>query len=183
GDERMQLKWFVTSAVFLFVALLAWAPYSPSLSSTPPWFVVVLASLAFSFAFVAIGVAVLKYRLYEIDVVINKAVVYGTLAVFIPLVYVGLVIGVGTLVGNTRSPLLAAIAAAVIAVAFQPLRQRAGRLASRFVYGKRATPYEVLSDFSERMAGTYSVEDVLPRTARMLAEGTGAVRSDVWLVI
>jgi signal transduction histidine kinase len=110
-------------------------------------------------------------------------VVYGTLAVFITLVYVGLVAGVGTLVGNTRSPLLAAIAAAVIAVAFQPIRQRAARLANRIVYGKRATPYEVLSDFAERMAGAYAVEDVLPRTARMLAEGTGAIRSDVWLLV
>jgi signal transduction histidine kinase len=71
----------------------------------------------------------------------------------------------------------------VIAVAFQPIRARAGRLANRIVYGQRATPYEVLSEFAERMAGTYSVEDVLPRTARMLAEGTGAIRSDVWLLV
>src|SRR5205823_4498548 len=55
------------------------------------------------------------------------------------------------------------------------------RFANRIVYGKRATPYEVLSEFADRMAGTYSVEDVLPRTARLLAEGTGAIRADVWL--
>src|SRR5207247_81489 len=123
----------------------------------------VIQSLAFVFLYTAIGIAVLKYRLYEIDVVINRAVVYGTLAVFITLVYVGLVVGVGALVGHRGSPLLSAIAAAVIAVAFQPVRQRAGRLANRVVYGRRATPYQVLSDFAERMGGTYSIEEVLPQ--------------------
>ena len=68
----------------------------------------------------AIGVAVLKYRLYEIDVVISKAVLYGSLAVFITAVYGGLVVGVGTLAGGRDRPLLAALAAAVVAVAFQP---------------------------------------------------------------
>jgi signal transduction histidine kinase len=183
GDERLQLKWFVTATALVFLVLLGYIPLGPCNSCSPPAVVSVLAGLAFIFLFVAIGVAVLKYRLYEIDVVINKAVVYGTLAVFITLVYVGLVAGVGTLVGNTRSPLLAAIAAAVIAVAFQPIRQRAGRLANRIVYGKRATPYEVLSDFAEQMAGAYPVEDILPRIARMLDEGTGAIRSDVWLLV
>src|SRR5207253_11236183 len=76
---------------------------------------------------------------------------------------------------------LSVLATAVIAVAFQPFRDRSRRFANRLVYGKRATPYEVLSDFADRMAGTYSVEDVLPRTARILAEATGAVRADVWL--
>jgi signal transduction histidine kinase len=107
--------------------------------------------------------------------------VYGSLAVFITLVYVGLVAGVGTLVGHRGSPLLSAVAAAVIAVAFQPIRERSRRFANRLVYGKRATPYEVVSAFAERMAGAFSIEEVLPRTARLLAEGTGALRADVWL--
>src|SRR5207302_1423559 len=67
------------------------------------------------------------------------------------------------------------------AVAFQPVRHRAGRLANRVVYGKRATPYEVLSDFAGRIAGTYSSEDVLPRMAQIVAAGTGAERAVVWL--
>jgi signal transduction histidine kinase len=183
GDERLQLKWFVTATALVFVVLLGYIPLGSCNSCSPPTVISVLAGLAFLFLWAAIAIAVLKYRLYEIDVVISKAVVYGTLAIFITIVYVGLVAGVGTLVGNTRSPLLAAIAAAVIAVAFQPIRQRAGRLATRVVYGKRATPYEVLSDFAEQMAGAYPVEDVLPHIARMLTEGTGAIRSDVWLLV
>jgi signal transduction histidine kinase len=73
------------------------------------------------------------------------------------------------------------LAAADIAVAFNPVRSRAKHFANRLVYGKRASPYEVLSTFSERMAGTYSVEDILPRMAALLGDGTGARAASVWL--
>jgi signal transduction histidine kinase len=66
-------------------------------------------------------------------------------------------------------------------VAFQPVRERVQRLANRLVFGQRATPYEALSEFAVRMGGTYAADDVLPRMARVLAEGTGAARADVWL--
>jgi len=69
----------------------------------------------------------------------------------------------------------------VMAVAFQPVRERARRFANRVVYGKRATPYEVLSEFAERMAVAYSTEDVLPRMAQILGGGTGATVARVWL--
>jgi signal transduction histidine kinase len=108
-------------------------------------------------------------------------VLYGSLAVFITAVYAGLVVGVGTLAGGRDRPLLAALAAAVVAVAFQPVRQRAGRLANRVVYGRRATPYQVLSDFAHRIGGAYANEDVLPQMAQIVAKGTGAERVVVWL--
>ena len=115
----------------------------------------VLSNLAFLCLYAAIAIAVLKYRLYEIDIVISKAVLYGTLAAFITAVYAGLVAGVGTLAGNRHSALLSALAAAVVAIAFQPVRQWAGRLANRVVYGRRATPYQVLSEFARRIGGAY----------------------------
>jgi signal transduction histidine kinase len=174
GDERLQLKWFAVGAVLVLVTILATIISSAQV-------VVALQDAATIFFFVAIAIAILKYRLYEIDVVINRAVIYGTLAVFITLVYVGLVVGIGTLVGNNRSPLLSAVAAAIVAVAFQPVRQWARRLANRVVYGSRATPYEVLSDFADRIAGTYATEDVLPQMAQIVAAGTGAERTVVWL--
>jgi signal transduction histidine kinase len=180
GDERLQLKWFATGAVLV---LLSFFPAFLSGNSTPPPVVSLIQSAAFLFLFSAIAIAILKYRLYEIDVVIGRAVVYGLLAVFITVVYAGVVVGVGTLVGDRGSPLLSAAAAAVIAIAFQPMRERSRRLAGRLVYGERATPYEVLSDFAERVAGTYAVQDVLPQTARILAEGIGAAQADVWVVV
>jgi GAF domain-containing protein len=129
----------------------------------------------------AAAVAILKYRLDDIEVAINKAVVFGTLTVVITAIYAAIVAGIGTLAGRQGSLLLAALAAAVVAVAFQPLRQRAQHLANRVVYGRRATPYEVLSEFSGRAAGAYATEDVLPQMARILAGGTGATSAAVWL--
>ena len=131
----------------------------------------------------ATGVAILRYRLYGIDVVISRTLVYGALAAFITAVYVGIVVGLGTLVGSGGQPnlVLSIVATAVVAVAFQPVRDRLNKFANRLVYGKRATPYEVLSEFSERVAETYAADEALPRMAQVLAEGTGAERAEVWL--
>ncbi|MGH2554954.1 MAG: histidine kinase [Actinomycetota bacterium] len=129
----------------------------------------------------AVGAAILRHGLYDIDVIINKTVLYVLLAGFFTVVYVAIVVGIGTAVGNRSNAFLTMLAAVTAAVAFQPVRQRAARLANRLVYGKRATPYEVLSEFSDRMAVTVSTEDVLPRMARILGEGTGARRAEVWL--
>ena len=87
------------------------------------------------------------------------------------------------MVGSGGQPnlLLSIVATAIVAVAFQPVRERLQKVANQLVYGKRATPYEVLSQFSERVAETYAADEALPRMARVLAEGTGAQRADVWL--
>ena len=92
-----------------------------------------------------------------------------------PSVYVGIVVGVGSLVGRGDRPNLAlSIAAtAVVAVAFQPVRDRVQRFANRLVYGARATPYEVLSDFADRMGGTYDAAELLPMMARTVGAGRG----------
>ena len=146
GEERLQLKWFAAAAVLVVATLV------PGFVTNSPVFSV-LGNVAFVCLFAAIAIAVLKYRLYDIDFVISKAVLYGSLAVFITAVYAALVVGIGTLAGNRRSPLLTALAAAVVAVAFQPARQWAGRLANRVVYGRRVTPYQVLSDLAQRIGG------------------------------
>ncbi|TMK49012.1 MAG: hypothetical protein E6G55_01170 [Actinobacteria bacterium] len=172
GDERLQLKWFVTAAAIVAVTFIV-TFFTNTVGGQ------VLFDLALVFLYLAIGIAILKYRLYEIDVLINRAVVYGGLAAFITAVYVLLVAVIGAFVGASEG--LALVATAIVAVAFQPVRARAQGIANRLVYGKRATPYEVLSEFSERVAETYSVEEVLPRMVRILAEGTGALRTEVWL--
>jgi signal transduction histidine kinase len=171
GEEREQIRWFAYGGGFLIFGFLANTFANGILIGD-----VGLVGFA-----AAATIAILKYRLYDIDVVINKTVVYGLLAAFFTAVYVAIVVGIGTAFGSRSSRLLTVLAAVVMAVAFQPVRERARRLANRLVYGKRATPYEVLSDFSERAAGAYSTEDVLPRMARVLAEGTGATRAEVWL--
>jgi signal transduction histidine kinase len=130
---------------------------------------------------VAVGIAIVRYRLFDIDVVINKTFVFGALAAFITIVYVAIVVGIGQLVGETGNTALSILATAIVAVTFQPVRTRVQRLANRLVYGKRATPYEVLSEFSERIGGTYAAEELLPRMAQILAQGTGATDAAVWI--
>jgi signal transduction histidine kinase len=181
GDERQQLKWFVTSLSFVVLSLAL--SFVQSIGGSAYGVVSVIVIAAFATIPIATGIAVLKYRLYDIDVVINRTVVFGALAAFITAVYVVIVVGIGWLVGTRGSPNLglSIIATAVVAVAFQPMRGRAQRLANRLVYGQRATPYEILSRFSENVAGTYATQDVLPRMARVLAEGTGGARADIWL--
>ncbi len=182
-DElRQQLKWFLFAGAILALALIATffasAPGSVSSDVASAFFVTAALGLA-----VATAVAIFKYRLYDIDVVISRTLVYGSLAAFITTVYVGIAVGIGSLVGSGGRPNLglSILATAIVAVGFQPLRERLQRIANRLVYGKRATPYEVLSQFSERVAESYASEDVLPRMARVLADGTNAERAEVWL--
>ncbi|HVS04723.1 MAG TPA: histidine kinase [Candidatus Dormibacteraeota bacterium] len=185
SEERQQLKWFLYVVVLVCVDVLIAIPLGALTHShwvgDIEWTVGAYA-VAYGLP-VATTIAVLKYRLYDIDLVINKSVVFGAMATFITAVYVAIVVGIGGLLGSGSRPNLAlsVLATAIVAVAFQPVRERVQRLANRLVYGKRATPYEVLSQFSHRVAGTYSSEDVLPRMARVLSEGTGASRADVWI--
>jgi signal transduction histidine kinase len=184
GEEREQLRLLTyaigLSAVFFLGALLfAVGNASWASRTTDVLFLAFLACAGVGVP-VACGVAILRYRLYDIDVVISKALVYGALAGFITAVYVGIVLGLGALIGR-ESSFLTLLAAVVVAIAFQPVRDWIRRLANRVVYGSRATPYEVLAEFSERVAGTYAEESVLTRMARIMVEGTGAREATVWL--
>ena len=177
GDERQQLKWIayaitVTAVAYIPLTFLFFLGLPDSTASSN-------ADIAIGFGIllpIAAGVAIFKHRLYDIDIVISRTLVYGSLAVFITAVYVGIAVGIGTLVGGGGKPNLglSILATAIVAVGFQPVRERVQRVANRLVYGKRATPYEVLSEFSGRVAETYAADDVLPRMARVLQEGTGA---------
>jgi len=192
GEERQQLRWLVMVAVLaLFFFALTVGTQLVSFTSEEATLLVGLSFLGFiGFALtigfgipLACGAAIMKYRLYGVDLVIRRAVVFGALAAFITIVYVGIVVGVGTLVGRGDEPslLLSVAATAVVAAAFQPVRDRARRFANRLVYGKRATPYEVLAGIADHIAGTVATEEALPLTAQVLAAGTGADRTEVWL--
>ncbi|MBW3665616.1 MAG: sensor histidine kinase [Actinobacteria bacterium] len=133
---------------------------------------------------VILFVILIRFRLWDIDRVINRGFVYGGLAGFIGVAYVSIVVLGSEFVTQGRSDLwLSVLATGIVAVGFQPLRDRLGALANRLVYGHRETPYEVLARFSGRVAETYAGDDVLPRMARMVAEGTSAARSEVWVVV
>jgi signal transduction histidine kinase len=184
GRERQQLKWFVYATGLTALAVVLSYPFG---NVHPAWLATIIADATDYGILVlvpgTIGVAIIGYGLYDIDVFVGRALVYGSLAVFITAVYVGIAVGIGTLVGSGGKPNLALsiLATAIVAIGFQPVRERLQKVANRLVYGKRATPYEVLSEFSGRVAETYAADEVLPRMARVLQEGTGAASATVWL--
>jgi signal transduction histidine kinase len=184
-EVRQQIKW-ITLAVVAFVVcqvagLLGFVAFGTgsnpvtiaAYTGTP---IIVLYGIP-----ALITVAILKHGLYEIDVIINRAIWYGLLSAALTAIYVTIVVGIGTLAGYAGGPLLTAAAALVIAVLFQPLRGRARLVANRLVYGQRATPYQVLADFAEDMAGQLDADAALERMATVLAGATGAVRVEVWV--
>ncbi len=172
GEERQQLKWITFGVLIVGLNLIV------SVNVQTPSILDAAAQLPLA---VALPVAILRYRLYDIDLVINKTLVYGVMAGFISAVYVAIVVGVGRLVGSGRDLGLSILATALVAVAFQPVRERVQRVANRVVYGRRASPYEVLSEFSGGMARAVATEELLPRMARVAAEAVGAAGADVWL--
>ena len=189
GDLRQQLKWVVYGgAIAAFGWLLSFAQALPLASGSDPTLrmIATWGNLLWLFGItiatpVAAGVAILRYRLYDIDRVINRTLLVGGLAAFITAVYVGVVVGIGSEIGKEFGPALSLLATAVVAVAFTPVRTRLQGMANRLVYGKRASPYEILAGFSERAGGSYLSDEILPEMARLLGEGTASRRAQVWL--
>jgi signal transduction histidine kinase len=186
GDERQQLRWlaFVGSIAVGLVAMMIVLDVvtgeAANVIGDVLWAILVF-SLAVGIP-VACGIAILKFHLYDLDVVIKKTVVFAVLAGAVVLVYVIVVIVLGTAVtGDAGVSGTFFGAVALLSLALQPLRSWARRLADRLVYGRRATPYEVLSRFTDRLGDVSSADDVAPRMAQLITEGTGARSASVWL--
>ncbi len=180
--QRLQIKWLAMTAlmlaVFLAIALLGIAAGQPWVTNAAYQVVTIVVLFGIP---AAITIAILKYRLFDIDVIISRAVVYGLLSAAFTIVYAGIVLGIGTVAGHRGGPVLTVAAAVCIAVLFQPLRHRFRQFANRLVYGERATPYQVLSDFAEDMAGQLDYGEALDKMVSLLAGATGATRAGAWI--
>ncbi|HEX2063317.1 MAG TPA: sensor histidine kinase, partial [Acidimicrobiales bacterium] len=132
----------------------------------------------------ALLVGIFRFRLWNVDKLISRALVFGALAGLVSAGYAGLVAVLGSLVGQRQEiNFLPVVATFAVALLFSPAKDRLQRLANRLVYGRRATPYEVLSRFSERVGESVPTEELLGRMARLLAEGTGATQAVVWMKV
>jgi len=184
-EVRKQIKWIMVAAVVFtlaqLAALLGIAATGTEANPVTTVAFAVVPIVALLGIPALITVAILRHGLYQIDVIINRAIRYGLLSAALTAIYVLIVVGIGTTAGYAGGPLLNAAAALAIAVLFQPLRRRAQLLANRIVYGQRATPYQVLSDFARDMADQLDVDVALDRLASVLAAATGAVRVEVWV--
>lgn len=184
GVERQQIKWVIAIGIVAILLLTISGLVEDAYPATADTMSIVSGVLGV-LAAVAIGMAILKYRLYDIDIVISRSLTYGALAVFITGVYALVVVGVGSLVGGGDEPSLAlSIAAvAIVAVAFEPLRRGIQHWANRLVYGKRATPYEVLSGTTARLSGASDPDEALAEITQLLVDGTGASEAVIWLAV
>jgi signal transduction histidine kinase len=187
GVARGQLKLLVSAVVVAVVTMILNGVLIGVFGeqNTPPIIEAGLLFLSAAILAAAIGFAILRHKLFDINVVISKALVYGALALAVTGIYFGIVVGIGSFTWYTSegepNQWLTGIAIGAAVLLFDRLRVRAQHLANRLVYGRRATPYEVLSHLSEQLRETVGSEDLLAHMARSMAEGTGAKQARVWM--
>jgi signal transduction histidine kinase len=180
--ERQQLRWLAVVAVLcatlLVIAIAAGALGLHRIGDPigAAFLLCLIVGLPASAA-----VALLRHRLFGIEVVANRSIVYASLAATISAIYAVVIGGVGAVVGRGDQPNVAAAVAATVvgAVVFQPVRGRAQRFANRLIYGDRIAPYELVATFTERLDEA-TLEEILPRMAALVADGTGAERVRIW---
>ncbi len=172
GIERAQMKWLAYAAVvvlgFGIVLLPLW--FSNSLNDPLAMELnIALTNLMTLGIAVAATMAIVRYRLYDIDVLINRTLVYGVMTGVILAIY-GLVVGAAGVVFGSRSNwLLALLATALVAVLFQPLRTRFQRGVNRLLYGQRDEPFAVLAELGRRLEQTVTPEAVYPTIVETVA--------------
>ena len=161
GEERQQLKWLTYGTALPIILIgLALATGNGNL----PWqqTVVIIP--------VTVGIAILRYHLYDIDLLINRTLVYGSLTACVVGLYVLVVGGLGILFQVRGSPLIAFLATGLIAVFFQPLHGVLRRSVNRMMYGQRDDPYAVISSLGRRLEENLSAEAVLPSVVETVRE-------------
>ena len=183
GDERRQIGWLAWVAALAIVILIVGLTLSSVFSAVE--------SFAFTALFAVIGIgvplaiqnAIMRHRLYDLDVVIKKTVVFAIVVVLLVGIggIVAVLVGVGIVPSLSDSPALMLFLGLAYGLMVTPAYRLASRIADRVVYGGRASPSEVLSEFSERLSETYATDDVLPRMAAIVGEATRAKEVRVWL--
>jgi signal transduction histidine kinase len=167
---RQQILWLayaVTLTAIAFVVDAAVALAAPASYSA----VFKVVQLVPMLVVVAAAVAILRHRLFDIDRLVNRTLLYGLLTASVVGIYVTVVAGLGALVGAPQRGLgVSLLATGLVAVAFDPLRSRLQRLVDRLLYGQRADPYRTLALLGRRLETTLQLGMVLPAVATTVAE-------------
>ena len=178
--ERQQTKWTMlglAAAVTggaLYYGLLAlaqdnrWSADLPFLTYTlarPA-----LQTLFMAFLPICLLIAIMRYHLFDVDLILNRALVYGALTGLVIAIYVAVVGALSALFGSGSSVLFSLAATGLVAVAFQPLRERVQRAANRLVYGEREEPYAVLARLGQRLEATAAPETTLETVVETIAQ-------------
>lgn len=169
--QRQQTKWVVfglaTAIVGFLIAVLFQVTQPSAIMSS---LITNTAITAFLLLIpISIGIAILRSRLYDIDIIINRALVYGLLSACVIALYVLVVVSLSMLLQSSGNLLISLLATSLVAVLFQPLRLRLQRAVNRLMYGERDEPYAVVTRLSQRLEGTLAPEAVLPTIVETVA--------------
>jgi signal transduction histidine kinase len=176
--QRQQIKWVVfgiTSALLVFIGVnLAVSVFAPAPTS-PGTLATLLIGYLFIYAAmllipVSISIAMLRHHLFDVDLVINRTLVYGTLTAMVVGLYVIVVGGLGELLQLRGNLIISLLATGLAAVLFAPLREKLQRGVNRLMYGERDDPYAVLSSLGSHLESTPAHDAVLPVVARTVQE-------------
>jgi heme/copper-type cytochrome/quinol oxidase subunit 2 len=184
GDERQQIKWFASAAALT----LAWILVAEVIvAEQQPGEIVALSGLLVIASIpVATGIAILRYRLYDIDRIINRTLVYGSLTVMLALLYFGGVSAIqalfGALTGQEEQPQLAIVVSTlVIAALFNPLRRRIQSFIDRSFYRSKYDAAKTLEAFSAKLRDETDLDALSDDLTRVVSETMQPAHVSVWL--
>lgn len=193
--QRQQTKWIVYgfamtfATLFAVIALSIAFPVVDQPGSLASLAVRAVVTNALVIAELSIGVAILRYRLFDIDILVNRTLVYGALTACVVIAYFVVVAVPGALLNARGNPALTLLGTASVAVFFQPLRARLQRVVNRAMYGERDDPYAVLSRLGQRLEATLAPDAVLDtvvetvRDALKLPYAAITLRKDDTLIV
>ncbi|MEO8286242.1 MAG: GAF domain-containing sensor histidine kinase [Chloroflexota bacterium] len=171
--ERQQTKWVILGITGTILGTQFVEIVVPQISLPH----VALALVSYTIYFAALlliplsmGLAILRYRLWDIDILINRTLVYGTLTAIVIVLYVLIVGSLSAFLQVSGNLIISLIATGIMAVLFQPLRERLQRGANRLLYGERDDPYRVLSNLGQRLGETSTPEAMLPNVVETIAQ-------------
>jgi signal transduction histidine kinase len=174
--QRQQTRWFIFGLGVGFSFLATYyvlGAMVPGLSAPDSWYQLLNVLpwlLIWVILLLSVSIAILRYRLWDIDLIINRTLVYAGLSTGIIGVYVLVVAGLGSLLQIQGNPVLSLVAASLVAVFFQPLRAGLQQAINRLMYGERDAPYMVISRLGKRLEATVAPDAVLPSIVETVAQ-------------
>ena len=182
GAERQQLKWFALAAGLIGALISGHLLFVDLL--IPEALLNLLDAASTSVLYVAVGIAILRYRLYDIDIIVNRTLVYGSLTVMLVLVYVGSVVGLQDLfraLTGQESQLAIVASTLAIAALFNPLRRRVQAVVDRLFYRRKYDAAKTLEDFSAKLRDETNLDEVNSDLVRVVRNTMQPEHVTLWL--
>jgi hypothetical protein len=184
GAERQQIKWFASASVLTFAFVFVWNGMLDAESAVLQATFAVLSVVLVPAIPVATGIAILRYRLYDIDRLINRALVYGTLTAVLVLIYVGAVVAMQevfrTLAGG-ESQLAVVASTLAIAALFNPLRRRIQGFIDRRFYRRKYDAVRTLEAFGATLRDETDLDRLSDALVEVVRETVQPAQASLWL--